>query len=391
MHYRQFGRTGWKASALGFGLMRLPTTDGKPASRNVRTEEAVRMVRYGIDHGINYVDTAYAYHGGRSERVLALALAEGYRDMVKVATKSPIWLIEKPRDFDRYLDTQLRRLRTDRIDLYLFHGLNARSWKSVVLRNRLLERAEAARRDGKIDLLGFSFHDDFEAFRTILDGYDDWSFCQIQYNYMDTKNQAGTRGLRYAASKGLGVVVMEPLLGGRLARPPPAIRRLLRTEAPDVSPSDLALRWIWDQPEVSVVLSGMSTMSQLKANLRSADRSGVGSLTEAERRLVDAVRREYLELRPIPCTKCGYCMPCPHGVDIPRNFEEYNDAMMHRDLGGARTAYARWFKKKERAGACRQCKECEPKCPQKIAISELMPQVHAALCGPSRAGRVRRG
>lgn len=382
MHYRRFGRTGWKCSALGFGLMRLPTSDEKPMSKNVKVEEAVRMIRHGIDHGINYLDTAYAYHGGRSERILAKALANGYGELVKVATKSPVWLIEKPQDFDRYLDVQLRRLKKDRIDLYLFHGLNAVSWNKVVLRHRLLRRAEAAKKEGKIDLLGFSFHDEFNAFRTIVDGYEDWDFCQIQYNYMDTENQAGTKGLRYAAAKGLAVVVMEPLLGGRLSRPPPTVRKLLASHGRVVKPSDLALRWVWDHAEVSVVLSGMSSMAQLRANLRSADMSGVGALTDSERSLIERIRREYENLRPIPCTGCGYCVPCPRGVDIPKNFEQYNDAIAYGDIKGARAAYARWFKRKERAAACRACRECETKCPQGIAISQLMPVIHEALSGP---------
>ncbi|MCU0851954.1 MAG: aldo/keto reductase, partial [Thermoplasmata archaeon] len=223
------------------------------------------------------------------------------------------------------------------------------------------------------------FHDDFKAFKKIVDGYRGWSFCQIQYNYMDTENQAGTKGLKYAASKGLGVIVMEPLLGGRLANPPDAIRSMIKANDRGLAPYDLALQWIWNQPEVSLILSGMTTMSQVRGNLRSADRSGVGTLGRGKEKLVQRVRERYKGMIPIPCTKCNYCMPCPHGVNIPGNFEEYNDAFIHDDLRYARMLYARFWDKKSRADACKQCRACEKKCPQKIPISTLMPKVHKVL------------
>lgn len=379
MQYREFGESGWKVSALGFGIMRLPTLDGKPCGRRIDREEATRMIRHAIDRGVNYLDTAYAYHGGTSEGFLGKTLKHGYRERVKIATKSPVWLIKKPNDFDRFLDQQLHRLQTDHIEFYLFHGLNGREWNDVVRKRGLLKRAKAAIRDGRIGGIGFSFHDDYAAFTKIVDGYDDWCLCQIQYNYMDTENQAGTKGLRYAASKGLPVVIMEPLLGGRLANPPRSIRAIMRSQGRGVSPADLALRWLWNQPEVSVVLSGMSTMGQVNGNLRSANRSGVGSLGRDELELIRSIKRKYREMTPIPCTKCGYCMPCPNGVDIPRNFKEYNDGFIHGDLKNARFAYKNFFAKKERASACRQCGQCEERCPQKIPIQKLMPKVHAVL------------
>jgi len=390
MQYREFGRTGAKVSALGFGMMRLPTLDHKPMSRRVDAKETTRMVRHAIDRGVNYVDTAYPYHRGRSESVLGEILKDGYRERVMLATKSPIWLIKKPKDFDTYLDQQLRRLKTDHVDFYLFHGLNGNTWKKTVLKHGLLKRVSAAKKAGKIYNIGFSFHDDFKAFKEIVDGFDGWSFCQIQYNYMDTNNQAGTRGLRYAASKGLGVVIMEPLLGGRLSEPPKQIRDILNSGGQRVSPSDLALQWIWDQPEVSVVLSGMSTMGQVRANIRSADRSGIGTLSPEMKELVKRVKKHYSSMRPIPCTKCGYCMPCPNGVDIPRNFEEYVDAFIHQDPGLARRTYMNFFSPKMRASSCKQCRKCEAKCPQKIPISEWMPEVHSVLGLSHPFGRRKR-
>ncbi len=379
MKYRKFGGLDWETSVLGFGCMRFPTLDGNPFGGNIDEGEAVRMVRHAIDSGVNYIDTAYPYHEGKSEVLLSKALADGYRQRVKLATKSPVWLIKSREDFGKYLDEQLQRLQTDHVDFYLLHGLTAKSWRETVLEHDLIGAAEEAIADGRIRYLGFSFHDDNKAFREIVDGYDGWTFCQIQYNYMDTENQAGTDGLRYAASKGLAVVIMEPLLGGRLSNPPPAVQKVLERAGEDRTPSDLALQWIWDQPEVTLVLSGMSTMDQVDGNLDSADRSGVGSLSEADGDLIEEVRGTYESLMPIRCTKCGYCMPCPNGVDIPENFDLYNGGFIHEDVKRSRNSYSKFMKEEARASACIQCGECEEKCPQKLKISELMPEVHAVL------------
>lgn len=381
MKYRPFGRTGWRVSALGFGAMRLPTMDGKPMSRKLDVRETTRMIEHAIDHGVNYIDTAYGYHGGRSEVVLGNILKGSRREEVGLATKSPIWLIKKGKDYDTYLNQQLKRLKTDHIDFYLFHGLNGRTWKNVVLKHNLLARAEDAVKDGRVRHLGFSFHDDYKAFKEIVDGFDGWDMCQIQYNYMNTEYQAGTKGLKYASSKGLAVVIMEPLLGGRLANPPRQIRSVIKAQDEKISPADLALQWIWNQPEVSVILSGMSTMSQLRGNLRSANSSEQGSLSAARKELIERIKKEYRTLIPIPCTNCGYCMPCPNGVNIPEIFEEYINATIHDDFRTARLFYDRFMKKKERADKCKACGKCEKKCPQKIQISQLMPMLHDKFSG----------
>jgi predicted aldo/keto reductase-like oxidoreductase len=249
----------------------------------------------------------------------------------------------------------------------------------------LIEKANAAIRDGRIRHLGFSFHDDFAAFEQIVNGYDQWAFCQIQYNYMDTENQAGLKGLRLAASKGLAVIVMEPLLGGRLANPPAAIRKVFddagngNRSVKGRTPAELALQWIWDQPEVSVILSGMSSMAQVEANLKYAANARVDSFGDADRELIARLRAAYFARTPIPCTKCGYCMPCPNGVNIPRNFELYNDAHLHDDLAEGQFVYRSFLPELERASACIECRECEDLCPQKIPVSEWMPKVGAAL------------
>jgi predicted aldo/keto reductase-like oxidoreductase len=381
MQYRKFGRQDFMVSALGFGCMRLPTNDGNPMSGNINEAESIRMIRHAIDRGVNYVDTAYPYHGGKSEVMTGRALKDGYRDRVKLATKAPIWLIQRPEDFDQFLNEQLMKLQTDRIDCYLFHALSRKTWENSVLKLGLLNRAEAAVRDGRILSIGFSFHDGPDAFRLIVDGYDKWDFCQIQYNCLDVENQAGTAGLKHAASKGLAVVVMEPLLGGRLANPPDSIRELLDQSPYKRPAADWALQWLWDQPEVSTVLSGMSRMQQVEDDLRSADGSGIHSLASDDLEIIVKVRQAYRSMHPIPCTQCGYCMPCPNGVNIPRNFELYNDGYIHRNPGIPRFYYSAFLPAPERASACIRCGECLEKCPQSIDIPEWMPKVHGVLGG----------
>jgi len=385
MQYRKFGRLDWQASALGFGCMRLPVVDSEDRSK-IDEAEATRMLHYAIDHGLNYVDTAYGYHHGESERFVGRVLQGGYRQKVHLATKLPIWHVNGPEDFDRLLNEQLEKLQTEWVDFYLLHGLDADGWKKVY-QFGVLDWAEKAKASGRIHNLGFSFHDEFPVFKEIVDSYP-WAMCQIQHNYMDIEHQAGTQGLRYAASQGLAVVIMEPLLGGRLAKAPAQVQAVWEKATRRRTPADWALQWLWDQPEVSVVLSGMSTMQQVEENIASAAVSGPGSLTEEERKLVEQARQTYEGLCPIPCTQCEYCLPCPNGVKIPVNFRIYNDGAMYGDLEEARRAYQHWLKDDERASCCEACRECEEKCPQHIPISEWMPLVQDVLGGnqpyPSR-------
>jgi len=376
MQYRKFGRLDWQGSALGFGCMRLPLTD-KANSASIDEAEATRMVRHAIEHGVTYLDSAYGYHGGESERFVGRVLKDGYRDKVKLATKLPTWLVKAAEDFDRYLDEQLGKLQTDHIDFYLLHGLNSKRWPVMVEAN-VIASAQKAIADGRIRRLGFSFHDNLDAFKQIVDAHT-WDFCQIQYNYMDINNQAGTKGLQYAASKGLGVVIMEPLLGGRLVNPPKPVQAVWDTATTQRKSADWALQWVWNQPEVSVVLSGMSTLQQVQENLASAGASRIGALSEAELDLIGKARAKYEELCPIPCTACEYCLPCPNGVNIPRVFKIYNQGAMYEDAAGARREYTMWTPEAERANKCKDCNECEEKCPQTIPISEWMPRVHKVL------------
>ena len=372
MKYRQFGRLDWKVSALGFGAMRLPTwEDG-----SVNEPLAIEMMRYAIDHGVNYLDTAYPYHNQQSEIVVGKALQAGYRDKVRVATKLNARFLDSADDFDPMLQEQLAKLQTDRIDFYLLHGMRQACWETL-RQWGVLDWLRRKRDDGLIRYLGFSFHDSFEVFQEVVDAFDQWDFCQIQYNFMDVENQAGRKGLEYAASKGLGVVVMEPLLGGNLVEPPEEVQQLWNSAPIQRGPVEWALQWLWDQPQVSVVLSGMSAMEQVVENVTHAGRSGVDSLTDEERALVARVRETYQRLCPVPCTRCGYCMPCPNGVNIPNNFRWFNSGMMY-NMEAARSRYRR-MAEEERASACIQCRQCEELCPQSIFVSEWMPQVDAVL------------
>jgi uncharacterized protein len=374
MTYHTFGRTGWRVSRLGFGCMRLPVLG---AYEKVDEAEAIRMIRRAIDGGVNYVDTAWGYHGGNSERVLGKALADGYRRKVKLVTKLPTWLVKESGDFDRFLDEQLGKLQTDRLDLYLLHALGKDTWGKVRDLG-VLRWAEKARASGRFERFGFSFHDEYDVFKEIVDAHDRWDACMVQYNYMFTDSQAGTNGVRYAAGKGLAVVAMEPVSGGNLASPPPPVRELMDRSRVKRTPVDWALQWVANQPEIGVVLSGMSTMAQVDENLAGADRLVPGAFSSEDARLVEEMAAAYRKLQPIPCTRCNYCMPCPSGVDIPHNLWLYNTAVMYDRLEQSRKDY-RGTKAEKRASACTDCDQCEEKCPQKIVISDWMPRIDQEL------------
>ncbi len=376
MQYRKFGKLDWQVSALGFGCMRLPTIDGVAA--NIDQEKTTEMFHTAIEAGVNYFDTAYPYHDQKSEGALGKALQGGYREKVRVATKSPVWLIQKSDDFDRFLDQQLERLQMNYVDFYLFHALNQGSWAKVQDLN-LLGEAEKALADGRIKHLGFSFHDNLDTFKQIVDGYDAWDFCQIQYNYMDIEYQAGTAGLHYAASKGLAVVIMESLRGGKLALDLPSSKPIWESAPQQRKPADWALQWLWNQPEVSVALSGMSTLEQVQENIASANISGVGQLGADELNLIDKVSEAIKSVSPIPCTSCEYCLPCPNEVNIPRNFTVYNEFAMYNDARHSRFVYSRFIPDDEKAANCIQCEECLSKCPQDIPISTWLPVVEEVL------------
>ena len=382
MQYRDFGHIDFRPSALGFGAMRLPVLmddEGKPDFKRIDYPLATEMLHLAIDGGVNYVDTAWMYHEDTSETWLGEALKGGYRERVKIATKMPVWNVKKPDDFDRILGIQLERLQEDHVDFYLLHGLDGDHWQTV-LEHGQLASAERALADGRIRHLGFSFHGAYEDFETILAATDLWEFVQIQYNYMDEEYQAGRKGMELAAGKGLGVIVMEPVRGGALARNlPPQVRAVWDEALVERSPAEWALQWVWSHPEVSFLLSGMSTLRHVEEDLLFAERSRPGLLTQEELALVARVRDLYHELSPIPCTSCRYCMPCPQGVAIPDVFELYNDAHMFDDLPRQQTAYRVFFTENERADRCTACDECVEKCPQGIAVPAWLEKAQAFL------------
>jgi predicted aldo/keto reductase-like oxidoreductase len=385
MLYRTFGSTGVQTSILGFGCMRLPLLDANPTHIDVPL--ATQMLHYAIEQGVNYLDTAFPYHSesfegghGASEGFLGEALRGGYREKVLVATKLPVWRVKSRADMDEILAGQLECLRTDCIDCYLLHGLNGREFERLVALGAL-QFLDAAKAAGLIRFAGFSFHDEASAFPPIVDAYD-WDFCQIQYNFMDTEFQAGTAGLAYAAAKGLGVVVMEPLKGGRLAGTVPApVQAVWDEAAVKRSPAEWALSYVWDDPRVSLLLSGMSTMDQVVENIEVASRVRPRTMSSEDMALVERVRQAYQARTVVDCTDCRYCMPCPQGITIPMMFSLLNNASFFERPTEERHAYG--FEvgggHSAPASACTECGQCEEACPQQIAVSRELKKVVEAF------------
>jgi predicted aldo/keto reductase-like oxidoreductase len=389
MLYRKMPKNGDELSILGFGCMRLPMVDGK-----IDEARAIAQIRGAIDNGVNYVDTAWPYLGGQSEPLLGKALRDGYRERVKVATKLPTWLVSSREDMDRYLNAQLERLGTDHIDYYLVHALDGTSWDGIEPLG-IREFLDQAKTDGRIVNAGFSFHGLPEDFNRIVDAYP-WVFCQIQYNFLDQEFQAGTQGLKYAASKDIGVIIMEPLRGGNLGlpTPPPAVAEIWDEAKTRRSPVEWALRWVWNHPEVTVVLSGMNEEAHVEQNLAIAGQAQVASLTGEELALVERVRVKYQELMQVGCTGCAYCMPCPMGVQIPKCFDFFNKMHMFGNVEEAKYLYIAFAggvtsnAEPGFASQCVACGACVEKCPQDIAIPEVLERVTTEMEGPDFQTRV---
>ena len=384
MLYRKLGKSGCEVSILGFGCMRLPIENGSQEdvdrfdpAKAIDEEMATRLVHYAMEQGVNYFDTGYPYHSGKSEPFLGRAV-QGHREKVLIATKLPAWMVQGRDDFDKFLNEQLQRLNTKYVDFYLLHGLGRKTWSAMKELGalRFLDKILA---DGRARLVGFSFHDDVRIFKEIVDAYD-WTLGQIQYNFLDRNYQAGREGLEYAASKGLGLVIMEPLRGGRLAgKVPQEIQAFWDSASKKRSPAEWALRWVWNHPEVSTALSGMNSMDQLKENLKIAGEARPNSLSPEELALIDRVTEAYKEMLKIDCTACAYCMPCPQGVNIPQNFRLYNDLYMFEDPEIDFLLYNRMLSPEQRASNCIECGECEEVCPQQLKIMEELKKVHSAL------------
>ena len=386
MQYRELGKSGIRVSALGFGCMRFPThmqgyENMPPPERPIKEEETEEMLRYAVENGINYFDTAYVYHAGRSEEILGRVL-KPYRDKVIITTKLPTMIVRKPSDIERFIDEQLRRLDTDYVDFYLLHALDGHVWP-MMKEYGALKFLERLMSDGRIRHTGFSFHDEVKVFKEIVDSYD-WTLCQIQYNYFDEDRQAGREGLRYAAAKGMGVVIMEPLRGGSLTdRIPRAVQEIWDSAKTKRTPAEWGLRWLFNQPEVSLVLSGMSAMYQLVENMKTVQDALPGSLTEEELSLIRRAQEKLGEMLKVHCTGCAYCMPCPNGVDIPLNFGAYNDYFLFDDRRHPVMVYNRMIPDGHRASDCLECGECEGKCPQRLEIMKELKDVHALLSRPA--------
>ena len=380
MLYREVPKNGDRLSTLGYGLMRLPVRLG-----SINEKLAEKQIMYALEQGVNYFDTAVPYHNGKSEPFLGKILSNNQcRDRMKIATKLPHWQTDSRTQMDKVLDEQLDKLKTDRIDYYLVHGVNGELWKNAK-ENGVLSFLDDALKKGKIINAGFSFHGLAGEFNQIVDDYN-WTFCQIQYNFLDTENQAGTAGLKYAALKNLAVMIMEPLRGGNLSKtPPPSVRKIWAQADDKRTPADWSLSWIWNHPEVTVVLSGMNNDSHINENIALAGKAGPGTMSEKELQLVEKVAGEFRNVMKVGCTGCQYCMPCPAGVNIPSCFEFYNSRHTFKDKQ-AKLKYL-FFNggivtdKPTFASMCVACEKCLEKCPQHLPITDLLKQVQNDMEG----------
>ncbi len=367
MKYRKFLKENIDISSLGFGTMRFPTIKDEGDIDILKTTE---MLDYAIYNGLNYIDTAFTYHNGMSESFLGDYLEKRkVRDKIFLATKMPVWKVEKYSDLDHYFNIQLRRLRTSYIDFYLLHSLWQGSWEKVKNLN-MLDFLIKKKEEGKIRFFGFSFHDEFNVFKEIIDYYN-WDFCQIQLNYMDIDYQAGERGLKYAYEKGIQAIIMEPLKGGKLANPPQSIRNVFDEYKIKKSPVEWALSFLLNKKEILLILSGMSSFEQVKENIEVASKYEINLLNEDELKILSIARNEWLNIKTIGCTNCKYCLPCPNEVNIPKNFEIYNNYIMYGDLNESVSQY-QYLKEEERASNCKECGTCETLCPQNLEIIKLL-------------------
>ncbi|OGO06418.1 MAG: hypothetical protein A2Y92_02640 [Chloroflexi bacterium RBG_13_57_8] len=376
MKYRKFGRLDWQVSVLGFGLACLPRLNDRPGD----TDEAAAMdmLRFAIDRGVNYLDLPYLYDQARREkleRFIGQALPKSGRKKIKITASLPADLIKSGRDLERRVNELLQRLDINHLDFFLLGGLNRLNWPGLPV-SETLSKAESLVARGLIGGVGFSFHDDFQTLKTIIEAYDSWTLSQFQYSFMDIDHHPGAGGLRYAAAKGLAVVAAEPLKGGRLAsRLPGPVARLWST-APRYSPTGWGLRWVWNHKEVATAVSDMSDMAQLEENILLAEGASADSLSVPEELLINKVRDAYRGSRPLGCTACRGCMPCPLGIDAPQIFELYNDSVMYGDAGIPRSIYR---EEGHRAESCDGCGHCVRACGFQFPITEWLRKARQTL------------
>ena len=372
MKTREFEKIGVKTSLLGFGCMRFPTN----AEGKIDRPRAEKMLDEAIKNGVNYIDTAYPYHEGESELFVGEVLKKYPRDSYYLATKMPLFSqMQNENDKERLFNEQLNKLQVDYIDFYLVHCITKKAWEEKVIPFGIVEYLMEMKKQGKIKYLGFSFHDDYEVFETVLNAYD-WDFCQIQYNYMDTDIQAGDKGYELTVQKNIPVVVMEPIKGGSLANLPEDITNIFKSYDENKTASSWALRWVATHDNVKVILSGMSTEEHVQDNLNTFNLERV-ELNEEELEVVSKVKQAILARTKNGCTGCSYCMPCPFGVNIPQNFAIWNNSSMYGQIEKGKKRYANL--KEEQASMCKQCGKCETVCPQHIHIREDLKKVHQDL------------
>ena len=372
---RKFPGTDIEATVFGMGCMRLPTLDQE--NHPVDRQEAARMIHSAIERGVTYFDTAYGYHGGESERTVGEALKGGWREKITLTTKLPVWKVDKYEDMERLLDEQLGKLQVDHVDFYLLHALNKGSWEKVRDLGAL-RFLEDMQKKGKIRYPGFSFHDNFETYLDILNSFD-WKLSQVQMNLLDENNQATMEGVRLAGEKGCGIVVMEPLRGGSLARTPADVQKVYDAFPVKRSPVEWAFRYLYDRPEIITILSGVSTMAQLDDNIRIFQDAAPHCMDQAEKDLIRTVRETYMARMKVGCTGCEYCQPCPKGVKIPEIFRPYDNACMFDDMEGFARHYSRMKEKGEDASLCVSCGKCETMCPQHIPIRQQLRAIREAF------------
>lgn len=374
MQYRTM-KDGTEVSILGYGCMRFTSSAGR-----INLEKAEKEVMLAIENGVNYFDTAYIYGG--SEEALGSILERNHcREKVQIATKLPYYLLKNASSVEKLFQEQLKRLRTDHIDFYLMHMLfDVEVWnrlKSIGIEEWIAEKKNT----GVIRNIGFSFHGDTDTFKALIDAYD-WDFCQIQYNYLDEYTQAGRPGLLYAAERNIPVIIMEPLRGGRLVEGlPDAAKKAIADYPIKRTPAQWAFHWLWDQPQVTCVLSGMNATQMVTKNIASADEAGVGTFTKADHHLIDILRQKINQTLKVGCTGCGYCMPCPHGVDIPTAFRCYNQSASNKKFSAV-LEYAQITSLKKDSSAmtqCTKCGACEKHCPQHIEIRKELQNAKKTL------------
>lgn len=371
MEKRKIENLGIETSLLGYGCMRLPVNqEGK-----IDEEKAFALIDKAIANGVNYIDTAYPYHGGESELFVGKALKKYPRDSFYLATKLPLWDVHALEDVDRIFATQLQKLQTDHIDFYLMHAMGGAKWKEM-LSLGVVERLEQMQKEGKIRYLGFSFHDSYDAFEEIITARK-WDFCQIQLNYMDTEEQAGLKGYALAEKLGVPIVIMEPIKGGSLANFADDIMDKFHAVKPGASAASFALRYLGSMPNIKVILSGMTTMDQLDDNL--ATFNNFEPLTDAEQKTIEEVVALMRSRIQNGCTGCRYCMPCPAGVKIPECFSAWNTYHMYQNYNIVKGNWENHIGEAGQAKNCIKCGKCEKACPQKLSIREDLVKVQADL------------